>query len=43
MSKRAIFETLIIILLVSSELGDIMAKFSHILLPQIKNDCFDHS
>ena len=38
-SKRAIFETFIIILLVSSKLGDIIAKFSYILLPQIKNDC----
>ena len=37
------FETLIIILLVSSKLGDVIARFSYILLPQIKNDFFDHS
>lgn len=41
-SKRPVFEILII-LWVSSKLGEITAKFAYILLSQGKNDCFGHS
>ena len=36
-------EILIITVWVSSEAGEITAKFAYIVLPTIRNDCVDHS